>query len=95
MKKIEAGCLAMVINSVHNNGKIVTVIENLGRLFPTVKHDYWRFDAKFDAFTRKDNKPIGKKIDHCPEYQLMRIDGFDEDEQQTKDVMLKLKSSTH
>ena len=66
--------MAIIINSVKgiNNGKVVTVVKYLGEVKNCKEGNRWLVDIYFNSHTNHS-------INHCPEYQLMRIDGFKED----------------
>lgn len=69
MNKIEAGCLAIVINSeAGNDGRFVTAIDYIGHVRGYVGKFRWSI-----AGTLPDTE--GDPISHMQESQLMRIDG--------------------
>lgn len=87
MREIEAGCLAVVVNMKGNlvglNGKSVTAVCYLGDVYCTCDHpncarkfldeNFWEVDI--DIPTNH-----GINIRALPEENLLRIDGFDEQE---------------
>ena len=78
---IEPGCLAMIVNRLpEDNGKIVTVIESLGRVLnPNVKlysyyeGDRWRIDKPVQIYGVETREPKGYTADHVQDKCLVRI----------------------
>ena len=72
MEPIEEGCLAVIIRSYAGNaGKEVTVGKFIGGV-PGFRHtDIWEVDIFLDTI-------FGERVQHCPESNLLRIDGYEE-----------------
>lgn len=88
MKNLEPGCLAIVINSAAgNNGKVVTVGNYLGQIYKDAKYNYWEISPKLEGFAVKTGKSSGL-LGHAPEHQLLRIDGYEEDETIEKEELI-------
>ena len=79
--KIEPGCMAVIINSkMGNNGKVVNVISNVGKIEDWYDVVFWETDLILLGSDGVTDSLI-------PEYQLMRIDGFKEDTtQESKEI---------
>jgi len=86
MKPIEAGCMAIVINSrAGNNGICLTVLEYIGEVAGYHRNDFWRTDTLTKGIHRI-TKEAGKSDYYMSEFQLMRIDGGEfETEQESKE----------
>ncbi len=68
MKRISAGCRAVIVNSVAGNaGILVTVGEFVGKVQGWVGYDRWEVDKIV-------NGTYGDKACHIRERQLLRID---------------------
>jgi len=83
--KIEAGCKAIIINHFSASGEVVVgecvgkgVIGPNGKLF--VGGDRWIVDKKIAYRGSRFKKFIGY-VDHIEESNLMRIDGFKDQDQ--------------
>jgi hypothetical protein len=69
--KIEAGCMAVIINSVAgNDGVFVTVLRYIGTSHSERGDNLWEVDKMINGTLR----PTNLIMDH----KLMRIDGFEE-----------------
>ena len=87
--KLEEGCLAIVINSeCGNNGKIVKVIKCLGKIYGNNENIYWEFEGSLPGMKIRTKIPI-ENTNKCPEYQLMRIDGFTEETENFEQELLE------
>ena len=92
LKPIVKGCKAIIIHSQYgNDGKEVTVGECVGEIkfVDQVAKD------KIIAWWIRPELPTnhGKRTNRIPEYQLMRIDGFDPSEElEEQDELVKEKT---
>jgi len=83
MKPIEEGCRAMIINSINgNNGKIVTVGSYAGQHpeFPYSVSLISSWEISPSLIARYEESGRLTKESYAQEYNLMRIDGFEESE---------------
>lgn len=80
MRNLEPGCLAIVINSAAgNNGKVVTVGNYLGQIYKNAKYNYWEISPKLECVCAETRRSVGL-LNHTPEHQLLRIDGYEDNE---------------
>jgi hypothetical protein len=89
MKPIEPGCLAVIIRSrAGNEGKVVRCLEYLGDIpapnpygcMDSKNHDHWLVDKMLNRVSYNTGK-IHTRAPYASEHNLMRIDGYDEEEQ--------------
>ncbi len=90
MKKIEKGCNALIIKSAvpSNIGLSVTVGEYLGKVPCFAGEDRWEIDGNIQSITN-----TGMMVDtanHANEDQLMRIDDFDESQEDHTSVVVNV-----